>query len=176
MTTTLSRSALVLLVLATGCRGWQGNTYYAHRLPKKRADKEATYSFGDPGAGWRPLRKVEDVQVAWVHDQLNAAIELHVQCDGQGDSSLDEYTDHLRIDWTHWDIKAETDETFLGRAALRTVVQARLDGVPMMLEILVAKKDGCLFDLHYTARPESYEAGRGAFVAVTNGFVFPVKG
>lgn len=172
----MSRWALALLLLGAGCRGWRGDTYYAHRLPKKRADKEATYRFGEPGDGWRPLRNVENVQVAWFNDHLAAAIEIHAQCDDQGDSSLDQYTDHLRIDWTHWDVEAQTKETFLGRAALRTVVEARMDGVPMMLELLVAKKNGCLFDLRYFSIPETFEAGRGAFSAVENGFVFPVKG
>jgi hypothetical protein len=171
-----ARWATVLAVLCAGCRGWQGNTYYAHRLPKKRADKEATYRFGSPGDDWRALRKVDDVQVAWVHDEYRAVIELHAQCDDQGDSSLDEYTDHLRIDWTHWDIELEEPGTFAGRASLRTVVTARLDGVPMKLELLVFKKDGCLFDLRYATSPKSYDAGRAAFVRVTDGFKFPVRG
>jgi hypothetical protein len=170
-----TRWAVVVLVLGAGCRGWRGDTYYAHRFPKKRADKEATYRVGDPGEGWRALRKVDDVQVAWVHDDLHAAIEVHAQCDDQGDSSLDQYTDHLRIDWTHWEVRKESQEVFLDRAALRTVVDARLDGVPMTMELLVVKKDGCLFDLRFMSRPESYETGRGAFVAVEKGFVFPVR-
>jgi hypothetical protein len=169
------RWATALFLLAAGCRGWRGDTYRAHVLPKKRADEETTYRFGDPGAAWRPLRKVDDVQVAWVNDDLAAMIQLHAQCDDQGDSSLSEYTDHLRIDWTDWTIRSEANETFLGRAALRTVVDAQLDGVPMTLELLVAKKDGCLFDLSYVSIPASYEAGRAAFGAVVQGFQFPVE-
>jgi hypothetical protein len=162
------------LVLA-GCRGWRGDTYYAHLLPAERARKEATFRFGDPGAGWRPLRGVDDVQVAWMNVGLGAVIELHAQCDEQGDSSLEQYTDHLRIDWTDWEIHAQTQETIIGRAALRTVVTAKLDGVPRRSEFLVVKKDGCLFDLRVVARPDGFSQASADFAKVVAGFRFPLR-
>lgn len=170
------RVAFAALLVATGCRGWRGDTYRAHLAPAKRARKEATYRFGEPGPGWRPLRSVPNVQVAWMHPDLGAVIEIHAQCDEQGDSALHEYTDHLRIDWTDWAIESQTEQTVVGRAALRTVVTAKLDGVPRKNEFLVVKKNGCLFDLRMSARPDAFEAAAPAFASVLQGFVFPVRG
>jgi hypothetical protein len=169
------RAALAALLVATGCRGWRGDTYYAHLLPASRARKEATYRIGDPGPGWRPLRDVDDVQVAWMNVDLGAVIEVHAQCDEQGDSSLDEYTDHLRIDWTDWTIHSQQPETIIGRAALRTVVSAKLDGVARKNEMLVVKKDGCLFDLRVVARPDAFDQASADFAKVVAGFAFPLR-
>lgn len=169
------RAALAALLVATGCRGWRGDTYYAHLVPAGRARKEATYRFGDPGAGWRPLRDVKDVQVAWMNVDLGAVIEIHAQCDEQGDSSLEQYTDHLRIDWTDWTIVSQERKTIIGRAALHTVVTAKLDGVPRKNEFIVVKKSGCLFDLRLSSRPDAFAQASADFGKVVAGFKYPLR-
>lgn len=167
---------LALLSSAAACSGWRGagDTYYRHSLPAKRARKEATFSFGQPGEAWRPLRKVKDVQVAWIRPEIRGVIEVRAQCDEQGDSNLLQFTDHLRIDWTDWKILSQTDQRLVDRAALRTVVTGQLDGVPMQLELWVVKRAGCLFDLRYAADPDRFAQGQPQFAAVVAGFSFPL--
>lgn len=167
---------VALASVLAGCRGWRGDTYLRHRLPKSRAAKEATYRFGLPGPAWREVRNADEVQVAWTNAALGAVITIHAQCAEQGDSSLSQYTDHLSMDWTHWKIVAQTPEKMIGRDALRTTVDAELDGVPRRNEFVVLKKNGCLFDLQYSARPDAFASGRAAFDAVVAGFRFPVEG
>lgn len=162
-----------LFALSSGCGGWKGNVYYAHRVPADRARKEATYRFGLPPTTWREVRDVGDVQVAWVWPEIAGAIEIHAQCAEQGDSSLEQYTDHLRIDWTEWKVLSQTEVDWLGRAALRTVVDAEIDGIARRNDLLVAKKNGCLFDLRYSARPSDFDRGRPGFEAVIRGFRYP---
>lgn len=173
------RTALSSLVVATfGCAGWRdhGDTYYKHRLPLKRARTEATYRFGTPSNEWRPVRE-EDVgkgmQVAWIHPQTVAMIQLHAQCGEHGDSSLDQYVDHLRIDWTDWNIVEQEAGRLVGRDALRTLVDAELDGIARRNEVWVVKKNGCIFDLIYSAPPDDFTAGRADFQRVVEGFQFP---
>lgn len=169
-------SVLASVLILSGCRGWQGDQYLRHRVPASRAAKEASYRFGLPGSPWREVRDAEDVQVAWMHTGLGAVIDIHAQCAHQGDSSLAQYTDHLRIDWTEWVVVSQQPLRMLGRDALRTVVDAELDGVRRRNEFLVLKKSGCLFDLRYSARPDTFAAGRPAFAQVVAGFRFPTEG
>lgn len=164
------------LALPLGCAGWKGDAYYAHRSPPKRARKETSFAFGDPGPGWQPVRNLKDVQVAWANRALGGIIELHAQCDDHGDSSLDQYTDHLRIDWTSWTVESQQEARLVGRAALHTIAAAELDGVQRRNELWVVKKNGCLFDLRYSANPAHFEAGQPAFADVVAGFRFPVRG
>ena len=164
---------LVCSLSLVGCAGWRdhGDTYYGHRT----AAGDATYSFGMPGDSWRPVRDVDDIQVAWVNPALGGVglIEVHAQCDEQGDSSLSQYTDHLRIDWDDWSVVEQAETKLVGRAALRTVVDASLDGIARRSELWVVKKNGCLFDLRYSAGVEDFASGQRDFATVVQGFRFP---
>jgi hypothetical protein len=170
--------ALLGLVLAasSACAGWKGHgdTYY--RKWERGVKHEATYRFGTPGDGWTPMKE-GDAQVAWWNASLGAAILLDSQCERHGDSSLEAFTDHLRIDFSEWAIKSQEHKQMAGRDALHSVVEATIDGGPKtMLELWVTKKNGCLFDLEYVAPPEHFESGRAAFARVAAGFTFPLQG
>lgn len=163
-------------IALNGCAGWRdhGDTYYGRRSGEA-AKKETTYHFGLPSEAWRPVRDVNEIQVAWVNARLDGVglIELHAQCDEQGDSSLIQYTDHLRLDWDAWTVVEQEQVGLVGRAALRTVVDASLDGIARRNEFWVVKKNGCLFDLRYSAGRADFESGRADFESVVQGFRFP---
>lgn len=163
---------------ATGCAsGWDGGgVYYKKWRPAWRgAHKEASYRVGEPGRAWKPLRGEDGVQVAWERDPQPGVIQVRAQCEEHGDSSLASFTDHLRIDFGAWNIQQQTSLALVGREALRTRVQAELDGVPVSLELVVVKKNGCLFDLSYVSPPRAFESGLPAFDQVVAGFEFPLR-
>lgn len=164
----------LLTTLAAGCGGWvgHGDTYYSRRGDPT----DATYRFGQPGPGWAPLDQ-KGVQVAWYDESAEAAILLDSQCDEHGDSTLEQFTDHLRIDFREWEIVSQEQITLIDRAAVHTVVIASIDGViKTQLELYVVKKNGCLFDLEYIAPPRNFEQGRAAFARVVGGFSYPIRG
>ncbi len=166
---------LALLGLFSACGGWRGHgdTYYK-RWERGKIDHEATYRFGSPGDGWQPLDQ-KGRQVAWFNKSLDAAILLESQCESHGDSSLEQFTDHLRIDFRQWEIKSQEVTKLVDRDALHTIVVASIDGgVQTQMELYVTKKNGCLFDLEYVAAPASFEAGRAAFARVVAGFEYPI--
>jgi hypothetical protein len=177
-----SRGAFaIVLVLATlgpaGCAGrWDGGELYVRR-PKfaQGPGREVSFRIGLPGDGWRPLHD-RATQVAWQRDEPPGAIQVRSQCEEHGDSDLHDFTDHLRIDFGAWEIVEQEPLRLIGREALRTRVSAALDGVPVMLEVYVVKKDGCLFDLTYTALPYAFERGLPDFQRVVEGFAFPASG
>jgi hypothetical protein len=117
---------------------------------------------------------MKDVQVAWIHVRAPATIRIHSECANHGDGTLDQFLDHLRIGWTQWQVLEEKDVRLVDRAALQAVVTAELDGVSWKHEIVLVKKNGCLFDLTYSARPDVFEVGRADFRQVVGSFRFPV--
>lgn len=168
--------ALVVSSLVAGCTGWvgHGNTYYRKR--ERGIHHEATYSFLSPGPQWSPLKQ-KGVQVGWWNEGLGAAILLDSQCERHGDSTLEQFTDHLRIDFREWEVLSQERTTLVGRDAVRTVVLASIDGgAKTQMELVVVKKNGCLFDLEYIAPPRTFERGRAAFAQVVTGFTYPIRG
>ena len=162
---------LFACLFAGACGGWRGHgdTYYAGRF-----GQGATFGFDQPGPDWKPSAHLKDVQVAWVHRKLPATIQIHSDCEGHGDSLLPEFLDHLRIGWTQWNVIEEERGRLVGREYLRAIVGAELDGVQFRHEFVLFKKNGCLFDLTYSARPDVFPAGRDDFHRVVGGFRFPV--
>ncbi len=186
---------LVLVAASLGCaRGMrQDQQIYVPPLapPWTGKNRLPTYRFGLPGPAWEPMAN-KDMQVAWHHSTDSAAIQVWGECESHGDSDLEDFTDHQRIDYSSWEIVEEpTGEldaegrprmrpmqyytTIAGREALRTTVRANLDGVEIMIEYVVLKRDGCLFDLTYVAKPDDFEQHTAEFQEVIDGFGYPVE-
>ena len=173
----LRRSIAPVVVLAclVGCAGWHGDTYVAHRSPPKLARKETTYRFGLPGGDWQPLNE-PGAQVVWANSQYPAVIHLDSQCGKHGDSSIEQFADHLRIDFREWNVVSQAVEPLAGRDAVRTVVVGELDGVQQMqMELVILKKDGCLFDFQLLAPPAHFAQGKPDFDRVVAGFSYPIR-
>ena len=181
------------LLVGPGCaRGLRDEIYVPPYQPIwKGQNKLPTYRVGLPGVGWETMAG-EELQVAWYHSTDSAVIQVRGECEEHGDSDLADFTDHQRIDYSSWEIIEEpTGEvdaegrprtgskqyytTIAEREALRTTVQARLDGVEVMIEFVVLKKDGCLFDLTYIAVPADFGQHAQAFEQVIMGFAYPAR-
>lgn len=165
-----------LAATSTGCRGgWDEDQLYVKRWkPAWRGQyKEATFRVGNPGPDWRPHGE-KNSQVAWRHRDDPSVIQVRSQCQEHGDSNLEQFTDHLRIDFRSWDVVEQRFVTLENREALRSTVDANLDGAPVKMELIVLKKNGCLFDLSYIAIPSAYTSGLASFERVVDGFAFPV--
>ncbi len=179
------------------CGGWKiaHNIYVPAYSPVWAGqNKEVAYRVGNPGQGWEPVsdRRRQDIQVAWFSREQGSIINVRVQCQEHGDSDLESFTDHLRIDFTDWVIldepsdEAETRQgharrrkmqrytRLVNRDALRTRVRAKLDGQPVQLELLVGKRDGCLIDLQLISPVSSFERGIPAYDRVVDGFLLPL--
>lgn len=167
----------IAIVGLTACAsGWDGGSVHVRSWQPawKGPSRDATFRVGDPGAGWKPHRE-SGVQVAWRKTGAPAVIQVRSQCDEHGDSDLASFTDHLRIDFGEWIIERQSAIEIVGREGLRTRVHAKLDGVAVDLELVVLKKNGCLFDLQYIASPSRFEDGMRSFDRVVEGFAFPLR-
>jgi hypothetical protein len=158
------------------CNTWSGGPIYiAPRQPVWRAQHQAaTFKVGLPGSDWTSHRE-QGTQVAWRNKSMPIMMQVRSQCQEHGDSDLESLTDHLRIDWTGWTVLEERLIELVDRDALRSTVEGKLDGVSMKAELIVIKKDGCIFDLDYFAPTRYFDAGLPAFEKVVEGFRFPIR-
>lgn len=156
---------LGLVLVGMGCSSAsevsvQGSTVVAPNL---------SYSFGPTAPGWRPL-SVEGNDAAWYDASTSGTVYVDHTCERSQDTPLPALITQLLIGFTEREFATEETVPFDQREARHVVVRARLDGVPRMIELYVMKKDGCVYDLGYTAPPDRFEAGRPAFDAFTRGF------
>jgi hypothetical protein len=79
-------------------------------------------------------------------------------------------TRHLLMGFTEREELSQQLITLDGREALRSRHAAKMDGVPVELELVVLKKDGCVFDFTYVAPPGQAQARMSDFDGLLAGF------
>ena len=97
-------------------------------------------------------------------------IVASARCDDVEDVPLDVLTNHLLFEIVIHGEFTRTPFTLDGRAALRTRLEGELDGVPVALDLIVMKKDGCTYDLQLIAAPVQYARCQADFDAFVRGF------
>ena len=146
---------LVVLGLA-GCRTGLSNGVI---------DKDDTrYFVGGVPAGWAPQR-FSDNDV-FFGKQDGHSIAVNATCRDYGDASLEVLTRHLVEGFTGVETLARKTAPLDGRDALFTHYRARLDGVPIEMQLVVMKKDGCVYDFTYLSPPGRFEDDRAVFDAL----------
>jgi len=157
----LALPALLALALAgCGTRGaLSGNLY---------RDGPLAFRIGSLPPEWRRVQ-VADGQLAFHHAD-GGTILAHATCEARGDAPLDVLTNHLLFGIEAARERSRTPLSLDGRRALRTRVDGALDGVPIALDLVVLKKDGCTYDLELASSPQVFARRQADFERFFTGF------
>jgi len=121
-------------------------------------DKKNAYRVEDPGKGWQRIES-EDTDLAFFNDGLNAVIMVNSTCDDYKDAPASALTGHLYIGIEERKVLEQQKIKLDGREAIYTLVEGKLDGVPVKVATYVLVKNYCIYDLAYSAPPAAFERG-----------------
>ncbi|MFO0756752.1 MAG: hypothetical protein U0359_09685 [Byssovorax sp.] len=128
------------------------------------------FQVGPTPERWRRI-DISQAALAFRDDAGDATIAVNRRCGVDGeDVPLASLTQHLFLEFTEREIKAQTVVPFDGREAMHSVVSAKLDGVPKTFDVWVLKKDGCVYDLYLISHPARYERSAADFDRFVHGF------
>lgn len=133
---------LVCLALAA-CPSGVKNGYFVKGWLKYRV------ATPDP-AVWSPVAS-EGNDLAWVNQKTGHVLAMNATCADHADPGLDVLTTHLLFGFTDRELKARETKMIDGREALLSNYEAKLDGVPMEIDLAVLKKNDCVHDFMYVA-------------------------
>jgi hypothetical protein len=143
-------------LLAVGCtpvRGrLSGDVYH---------DGKVAFRVGRLPGQWQRVQ-VGDGHLAF-HHQAGGTILANVSCERFVDLSLDLLTNQLLYGVEARRELGRQRIPLDGRVALRTQMHGSLDGVPIALDLVVMKKDGCTYDLELAASPRDFPARQPDF-------------
>jgi hypothetical protein len=147
---------------AAGCgAGLTGDTFHGNGF---------AFHIGALPEGWQRI-EVTQAALAFRDARDGGTIELNGRCGVDGeDVPLAALTQHLFLHFTERQILEQTVVPFDRREAMRTVLTAKLDGVPMQFDVWVLKKDGCVYDFAYMASPPRFTRGSAEFERFVLGF------
>lgn len=141
---------LTLLAACAPAASFDGTLFRGHDVSFRVATVPPT---------WRRV-SLPYADLAFRDDARDASILLNSRCSpSDRDAPLVALTDHLILGTTARRVTREETVPFDGREAQHTLLEARLDGVPMAYDIYVLKKDGCVFDLVYVTPPPAAPDG-----------------
>lgn len=134
--------SLALGALLSSCSGFD------HGVFRKDGVR---YSIAEPdSARWRRIQLSEN-DLAWVARDSGDILAVNATCKEHGDPSLEVLTTHLLFGFGDYELIDRRTESLDGREALRSKYRAKLDGVPIELELVVLKKNGCVHDFSFIA-------------------------
>ena len=149
-------------LILTGCAssGFDGSVY---------RDEDVRFRVGPIPNSWRRL-DVEDTRLAFRDDSTNATVAVNGRCGLDGDDvPLSSLTQHLFLQFTEREQLSQAKVSLDGREALRTELNAALDGVKKRYLVYVLKKNGCVYDFMYIAA-DSAPGSRAEFERFVQGF------
>lgn len=128
---------------------------------------ELAFRIGPVPAGWQAVQ-AENTLIAFRDRDAGATIAVNGRCGKDGDDvPLESLTHHLFLHFTEREVGAQEKLALDGRDALRTVLRAKLDGVPKHFVVVVLKKDGCVYDF---LRIGADDSGTESFDRFVRGF------
>jgi hypothetical protein len=155
-----------LALLLVGVLGCGSGRHFERGVYRGR---QATYALGPLPAAWREVGARRG-DLAFAHAE-GGTIYTESACGGSAeDVPLNVLTNHLFFDLRVVDELSREELTLDGRAALRTRIVGELDGVPVALDAVVVKKDGCVYDLVLVTEEHQLPARARDFEAFFAGF------
>lgn len=131
-------------------------------------DGPIAFRIGRLSAEWQRVH-VGEGQLAF-HHAGGGTIAANATCEPREDVSLDVLTNHLLFGVENRRDEARVLFALDGRTAMRTHLDGTLDGVPVSLDLVVLKKDGCTYDFDLAATPRIFHLRQPDFEGFFRGF------
>jgi len=142
---------LLLVFMLGGCP----SPYYdkaKHTFHKS----EITYRIGKLPVSWKTF-KIEQCDLSFYHTRSSSAILINSTCrDDYEDVALKTLTQHVFYGFTKRTKTLQKEMIISRRAALYTEMDAKLDGVTVKAALFILKKNACIYDFVYAARPKHF--------------------
>lgn len=135
--------------------------------------KKSFYNVGILPEGWNRANIGHYNTISFYNESYKSTIETDAYCDKSfDDASLKVLTTHLYFAITDKKERSSKPISLDGRAALHSVADGKVDGVPIVLDTVVIKKDDCLFDFAMVSAPSLYAKAAEDFKTFFEGFKF----
>lgn len=135
--------------------------------------KRATgVQYSNPGNGFVEEAN-PDVDMAWRHPKSGNVISFISDCQDITDPTLDSIVQGTMSGLNSMKIESTETQTFQGREARRVLASGKVDGVPSKVELVVFKRNSCIYILSYVGVEKTFSQNQSDFDKFTLGFRAP---
>ena len=141
-------------------------------IGKNRSKKSDDVQFAEPS---EPFRENEVVHLdkSWRHEKNGGTISFLSDCGNSADPSLKAIFNGVTSEIENVAVIESNEVIYNSREALHSTVEGKVDGVPTRFELIIFKKNSCLYILTYAAVANSFSANQKEFQKFVKRFVVP---
>ena len=132
-------------------------------IPKNELKRSNTYSFKKPNSKLFTLKETPELDKLWVHERNGNSISILSDCSSNYDPSLDQIKNGITTGINNLETKSSKYQTYNKRKALFAHIVGDVDGVLSEFDLVIFKKDGCVYTLTHVATKNSYKATKEIF-------------
>lgn len=129
-------------------------------------------SYSQPGNPFEEI-KLKDSDHAWQSKKTGNTISYLSTCNDPTDPPLETARNEYLNSLSGLKVLSENNSTYNDREALTTVADGAVDGIKTRLELLLFKKNNCLYSLSYVAETDRFNEGIDAFHNFVQSFKAP---
>jgi hypothetical protein len=153
----VQRAWFLPLLASIACAGaapsFEGGVYHGRGV---------AFGLGEVPSAWHRI-DVDDASLAFTDDH-GSSVLVNARCNLRSDDvPLVALTNQLVIGTTDRAYVKEETISLDRREARHTVMRAKLDGVELVWDVYVMKKDGCVYDVVLVAPPDRFDQGSAVF-------------
>jgi hypothetical protein len=162
---------IAVTILSTSCIfGPSTRKVMSYRNQHVYLTNRQTYDVGQLPPAWERMR-VKAYSIAFHDESLGSTIATDAFCGpAYEDSPLATLTSQMMAGVENYEIVSSREFMLDERGALRTVVTGRTDGVDLTYDIVVIKKNKCIFDFMLISPMGNYSTARADYEGFYSGF------
>ncbi len=161
------RNHLVIFILSLFL-----NACVSVELPGSKVSSAKDVQLQEPAAPFKPIKSA-NADRAWQSEKSGNTISYLSECGNATDPSLLQLETDSLAAVSKMDIISTKVFDFNSRAGRSTTVSGEVDGVPIKLELLVFKKNGCNFTLSFGGVLKNFDSEQKYFEDFKNHFKAP---
>lgn len=153
-----------MILLTGGCVSVNLGTSRTHRAEGVR--------YSEPKSPF-VKQDLDAVDAAWKNPRNGAVISYLSECQDPLDPPLDQIVSGVLNGLSQLRVEQEETLTFQEREARRVRAEGRVDGVPSLIDLLVFKRNHCIYILSYVGVKDAFAAHHSEFDRFLRGFRVP---
>ncbi|MCC7402979.1 MAG: hypothetical protein IT288_01145 [Bdellovibrionales bacterium] len=142
------------------------------RLAENEIKKAEGVRFSAPNGDFVAFTP-DHLDAAWKNSKNGNSISFLSDCDEKSDPSLTSVQQGILNGLAKQEVVDSSYKPFNGRQALFTRVKGEVDGIPSQVQMVILKKNKCLYVITYVGLEAQFESNRADFENFVQGFRAP---
>lgn len=141
-------------------------------LSKPKHKRAEGVQYSEPGSPFSKQSR-DDVDAAWKNGNNGNLMSYLTDCSDESDPSLENVLNGTLEGLSDLRIDSKTSPMVQGREGRRVVAAGKVDGVPTKIDLLLFKRDSCIYILTYVGVEKNFEVDHDKFNKFASGFRAP---